>query len=54
MLNANLPNLVMEIVQKILPSIEPSAADIEGIVRSLIKEFSDEEEKSKFFCVQKT
>lgn len=49
MLNANLPNLVMEIVQKILPSIELSAADIEGIVRSLIKEFSDEEEKLEVF-----
>jgi len=49
MLNANLPNLVMEIVQKILPSIELSASDIEGIVRSLIKEFSDEEEKLEVF-----
>ena len=48
-LNENLPNLVMEIVQKILPSIRLSRDEIEGNVRSLINEFSDEEEKLEVF-----
>ena len=48
-LDKNLPNLVMEIVQKILPSIKLSASEIEGNVRALIKEFSDEEEKLEVF-----
>lgn len=53
MLNANLPTLVMEIVQKILPRVELSGMDIEGIVRSLIKEFSDEEERLEvYLCPQ--
>ncbi len=43
-LNINLPCLVMEIVEKILPSIEIKESDVEQIVRSLINEFSDKEE----------
>ena len=49
MLNSNLPSLVMEIVQKILPQVELSATDVEGIVRSLIAEFSDKEEKLEVY-----
>jgi len=49
MLNANLPNLVMEIVQKILPRVELKDSDIEGIVRSLINEFSDQDEKLEVY-----
>jgi flagellar biosynthesis/type III secretory pathway protein FliH len=49
MLNSNLPCLVMEIVQKILPQVDLSATDVEGIVRSLIAEFSDKEEKLEVF-----
>jgi len=49
MLNSNLPGLVMEIVQKILPQIDLSATDVEGIVRSLIAEFSDKEEKLEVY-----
>lgn len=49
MLNSNLPSLVMEIVQKILPQVDLSATDVEGIVRSLIAEFSDKEEKLEVY-----
>ena len=49
LLNRNLPDLVMEIVQKILPQVELSGIDIEKIVRSLIKEFSDEDEQLEVF-----
>ena len=49
MLNSNLPSLVMEIVQKILPQVDLSATDVEGIVRSLISEFSDKEEKLEVY-----
>jgi flagellar biosynthesis/type III secretory pathway protein FliH len=49
MLNSNLPGLVMEIVQKILPQVDLSATDVEGIVRSLIAEFSDKEEKLEVY-----
>ena len=49
MLNSNLPVLVMEIVQKILPQVDLSATDVEGIVRSLIAEFSDKEEKLEVY-----
>ena len=48
-LDKNLPSLVMEIVQKILPSIKLSASEVEGNVRALIKEFADEEEKLEVF-----
>lgn len=49
MLNENLPTLVMEIVQKILPTVDLSASDIEGIVRSLIGEFSDKDENLEVY-----
>ena len=49
MLNANLPSLVMEIVQKIIPSISLGASEVEGIVRSLISEFSDDDEKLEVY-----
>ena len=49
MLNSNLPSFVMEIVQKILPQVDLSATDVEGIVRSLIAEFSDKEEKLEVY-----
>ena len=49
MLNANLPSLVMEIVQKILPRVELKDSDIEGMVRSLISEFSDKDEKLEVY-----
>ena len=49
MLNSNLPGLVMEIVQKILPQVDLSATDVEGIVRSLIAEFSDKDEKLEVY-----
>jgi flagellar biosynthesis/type III secretory pathway protein FliH len=49
MLNTNLPSLVMEIVQKILPQVDLSGTDVEGIVRSLIAEFSDKEEKLEVY-----
>jgi flagellar biosynthesis/type III secretory pathway protein FliH len=39
----------MEIVQKILPQVDLSATDVEGIVRSLIAEFSDKEEKLEVY-----
>ena len=49
MLNTNLPSLVMEIVQKILPQVDLTGTDVEGIVRSLIAEFSDKEENLEVF-----
>jgi flagellar biosynthesis/type III secretory pathway protein FliH len=49
MLNTNLPSLVMEIVQKILPRVDLSGTDVEGLVRSLIAEFSDDEEKLEVY-----
>ena len=48
-LDDSLPKLVMEIVQKILPSVELSGSDIEGNVRALIKEFSDQDEKLEVY-----
>ena len=45
----NLPDLVLEIVQKIIPSIELSGADVEKIVRSLIGEIVDEDETLEVF-----
>jgi flagellar biosynthesis/type III secretory pathway protein FliH len=49
MLDSNLPSLVMEIVQKILPQVDLTGTDVEGVVRSLIAEFSDKEENLEVF-----
>jgi flagellar biosynthesis/type III secretory pathway protein FliH len=48
-LDSNLPLLVMEIVEKILPGIELKDRNIEQIVRTLINEFSDEEEQLEVY-----
>jgi len=48
-LNENLPGLVMEIIEKIIPGIELGANDVEKIVRSLIGEFADEDENLEVF-----
>lgn len=48
-LNENLPDLVMEIIEKIIPGIELGASEVEGIVRSLIGEFADEDENLQVF-----
>ena len=48
-LNENLPGLVMEIIEKIIPGIELGASEVEKIVRSLIGEFADEDENLQVF-----
>ena len=48
-LNENLPGLVMEIIEKIIPGIELDASEVEKIVRSLIGEFADEDENLQVF-----
>ena len=48
-LNDNLPNLVMEIIEKIIPGIEVGALEIEKIIRALISEFADEDEYLEVF-----
>jgi len=48
-LDSNLPLLVMEIVEKILPGIELKDRNIEQIVRALINEFADEEEQLEVY-----
>jgi flagellar biosynthesis/type III secretory pathway protein FliH len=48
-LNDNLPNLVMEIVEKIIPGIEIGALEIDKIIRALISEFADEDEHLEVF-----
>jgi flagellar biosynthesis/type III secretory pathway protein FliH len=48
-LDSNLPLLVMEIVEKILPGIELQDHNVEQIVRALINEFSDKEEQLEVY-----
>jgi flagellar biosynthesis/type III secretory pathway protein FliH len=48
-LNENLPYLVMEIVEKIIPGIEVGALEIDKIIRALISEFADEDEHLEVF-----
>ena len=43
-LNDRLPDLVLEMVKRILPGLEPDALQIQEIVRSLLAEFVEDEE----------